>query len=465
MTLAADLRDWLYGFDLASVPVDIVEDGRRRLLDFIGLNFAAHGTPLGRSVHDGALAMSCGETQGPGARVIGFGTKLPPMSAALVNATLAHAMDFDDTHLATLVHPSAPVIATAFAIGERVGASGRDVLAMTIAGNEISCRLGMAAPGAFHARGLHPTSVLCTPVAALIAARMLGLDRKSALHAIGIACSQSSGILESYQDGTWVKTLHPGWAAHSGIAAAYLAQAGFTGPASGLDGRFGLLRAFLDGPSGSPDIAAVTCDLGEAWETRTNFYKLYPCAQVILPFVEMALEVHREGLEPDAIRTISVEIGERYIPVVCEPRETKIAPVTNTQARASIAYAVAAALVHGALDVTHYTQEAIQNPAVRALAARIFHAPLPTDPTVQGFPGAMTIELEAGGKRRLFHVSNSGHPNDPGTPQAVIAKFKANSAEVLGPARIENICSMVASVENIPSMNSLLDELDAARAG
>lgn len=461
MVLAADLRDWLYDFKLESAPNDILEDGRRRVLDFIGLNFAAYATPLGRSVHDGALAMSCGETTGSGASVIGFGTKLPPTNAALVNATLAHAMDFDDTHLATLVHPSAPVIATAFAIGERAGASGRDVLSMTIAGNEISCRLGMAAPGAFHAKGLHPTSVLCTPVAALIAARMLGLDREAALHAMGIACSQASGILESYQDGTWVKTLHPGWAAHSGIAAAYLAQAGFTGPASGLDGRFGILRALLEGPSGAPDIAAVTRGLGEDWETRTNFYKLYPCAQVILPFVEMALQARGEGFDPDSIREITVEIGARYIPVVCEPRETKIAPVTNTQARASIAYAVAAALVHGALDVRHYTQEAIGDPAVRALAAKIFHAPLSPDPAASGFPGAMTIETVTGGSRRLHHVSNSGHPNDPGTPQAVLAKFEANSAAALGPEGIENVCSRVSSMEFAPNIASLIECLRA----
>ncbi len=461
MFLASDLRDWVYDFDLESAPSDILEDGRRRVLDFIGLNFAACATPLGRSVHDGAVTLSGGQVSGPGARVIGFGTILPPANAALVNATLAHAMDFDDTHLATLVHPSAPVIATAFAIGERVGASGRDVLAMTIAGNEISCRLGMAAPGAFHAKGLHPTSVLCTPVAALIAARMLGLDRDGALHAMGIACSQSSGILESYQDGTWVKTLHPGWAAHSGIAAACLAQAGFTGPASGLDGRFGVLRALLDGPSGTPDIAAVTRGLGEAWETRTNFYKLYPCAQVILPFVEMALDARREGLDPDSIRAIKVEIGARYIPVVCEPRETKIAPVTNTQARASIAYAVAAALVHGALDVSHYTQEAIQDPAVRALAARIFHAPLSTDTSEPGFPGAMTIETGEGESRRRLHVSNSGHPNDPGTPQAVMAKFEANSAAVLKPEAFQRVGTMVSTIEVIPRIGLLIDRLRA----
>lgn len=461
MALAVELCDWIFDLDLESVPADVVADGRRRILDVVGLALATTRTPLGRAVREGGIALSGGAQSSGGARVVGFADRLPPANAAMINATLAHGMDFDDTHLATLVHPSAPIVSTALAIGEAFRISGREVLTAVIAGDEVSCRLGMAAPGAFHAKGLHPTSVLCTPVSALIAARLLELDRTTAVNAVGIACSQSSGLLESFQDGTWVKTLHPGWAAHAGIAAALLARAGFTGPATGLDGRFGLLRALLDGPSTRPDLAALRDGLGEHWENRSNFFKLYPCAHVILPFVEMALELREGGYTPANIARIDIEIGERYIPVVCEPREAKISPRTNTHARASLAYAVAAALVHGSLDVHSYSDAAIHDPAVKSFAARIFHRPLtvePTgEPTGEGFPGVLTATLRDGSETRLARVSRSGHPLDPGTPAAVAAKFNTNALTAITPAAADEIARTIGTIETVATIDRLAD--------
>jgi 2-methylcitrate dehydratase PrpD len=444
MTMAEVLRDWIYDFDLDRAPEDILSDGRLRVLDTFGLCLAAADTPLGRSIHTGALSLP--GAQGGDATVIGFGSRCPPQTAALVNGTLAHAMDFDDTHLPSLVHPSAPIVSVALALAEVFGRSGADVLAAVIAGNEAACRLGTATPGAFHRNGLHPTGILCTPIAAVVSARLMGLDRAQALNALGIACSQSSGVLESYKDGTWVKTLHPGWSAHAGIVAAYLAQSGFSGPATGLDGRFGVLRAMIDGPSTELDETAVTGDLGQRWETRANFYKLYPCAHVILPFIEMARAARGGSIDPDRIVRIIAEIPERYIPVVCEPRPEKIAPKTNTHARASLAYAVAAAMAHGRVGVEEYSDAAISDPAVLAIAQRVEHAPLDPVPEGDGFPGALTIEFADGTRERHVLVSRSGHPSEPGTPASVIRKFReiteTRLAEKSGNALLNSIITL-----------------------
>lgn len=452
MALAETLRDFIHRCTLDGLPADIAADGKRRLLDTVGLALAAADAPLGRAVLNGARAMGGGS----GARALGSGAVLAPADAALVNGTLAHAMDFDDTHLPSLVHPSAPVIAAALAAGEAADASGADVLAAVIAGNEAACRLGMAAPGAFHKTGLHPTGVLCAPVAALVAARLFGLSADAALHAAGIACSQASGILESYADGTWVKTLHPGWAAHAGIAAARLAGAGFTGPASGLDGRFGLLRSMLDGPDTVLDLDAVAGGLGDRWESRANFYKIHPCAQVILPVADLALAWRAEGLDPASIDAIALAVPARVIPVVCEPRDAKIAPRTGTHARASLAWCTARALLHGDLGIDAFGEAAAADPAVRALAAKATHGPLDPEPDGAGFAGALTLTFTDGRSERRTALSRRGHPQEADTPAAIDAKFTDCAGRALAPDRVTRLAAAIAGVEALPRIADLV---------
>ncbi len=452
MPLAETLRDFVYATDLASLPPDILDDGRRRILDVVGLALAAAEEPLGRAVLGGARAMG----GGGGAHALGSGAALNPADAAMVNGTLAHAMDYDDTHLPSLVHPSAPVVATALAVGEAAGASGAEVLAAVIAGNEAICRLGMAAPGAFHKTGLHPTGVLSAPGAALVAARLAGLSPEAALHACGIACSQASGILESYADGTWVKTLHPGWSAHAGIAAARLAGAGFTGPASGLDGRFGLLRAMLDGPDTALDLAAAADGLGDHWESRSNYYKIYPCAQVILPVADLALAWRAEGIDAADITAIHLEVPARVIPVVCEPREAKVAPRTGTHARASLAWCTARALLHGDLGIDAFSEDAAADPAVRALADKANHAPLDPEPDGDGFPGALTLTFADGRSERRAALSRRGHPGEADTPAAIDAKFRACARRMLDGPRTDALAAAIGAIEDAKSVAEVM---------
>jgi 2-methylcitrate dehydratase PrpD len=451
--MAATLTDWVRDFDEAQAPADILADGRTRLLDVIGLCLAAAPTPLGRSIHAGIADLY---GSGCGSNVIGYGTDCPAHLAAMVNGTLAHAMDFDDTHLPSLMHPSAPIAAAALALAERHRRTGHEVLMALIAGNEAACRLAMAVPGGFHAKGLHPTGILSAPVVAMVAARLMGLDRDKSINAVGIACSQASGLLESYKDGTWVKTLHPGWSAHAGIVAAHLAKAGFTGPSSGLDGRFGLLRAMLDGPATVLDEAAVTGDLGTIWQSRTNFYKLYPCAQVILPFIELALQMRPSLPDPASLTRISIEIPAYCIPVVCEPRQEKIAPRTNTQARASVAYAVAVALARGRVGVDAYSDSAIFETDVLDIARLVEHAPFDTVPDGEGFAGAITVEWQGGSSGRRVRVSRSGHPEEADTRRAVTQKFLDLAGPLLGPDRAESLVDAVNAIEKHSEIRGLI---------
>ncbi len=388
MTPTQTLATWLHTL---AVPAHVRDDAKLRLLDTIAVAQAALPSPLATAVRTAADALG----QGDQATLIGGGRSTAAL-AALVNGTLAHALDFDDTHAASVMHPSAPAVATALAMAEATDATGARLLDGIAAGIEIAVRLGLVAPGAFHAAGQHPTGTLGTIAAAMVAAWFLDLPPDRIAAAAGIAGSQASGILEAYADGTWSKTLHPGWAAHAGIAAAHLAAAGFTGPATVLEGRYGLFRAHL--PAGTPlDLSVLTEGLGQRWHALDTAAKLYPNAHAIHAFIEGALALR---VPPDQVAAIELEVPAAFAGQIAEPRAAKLTPRTPTHARASLFYAVAAALIDGDVAMRHYEQGAIARPDLLALAARMTHVVVHPPGPIR-FQGALTLRTADG--RTLRH--------------------------------------------------------------
>eukprot|EP01037_Dinobryon_pediforme_P004283 gene4283-4333_t len=338
--LATTLARFAANLRFEDLPEEVVADARLRILDTLGVIMAATHSPTAAAIRRAARALGTGHT----AQIVGSTNTTTPSLAALVNGTVAHALDFDDTHNASVMHPSVVSVPAALAMVQALGGTGADLILAVAIGNEIGCRLGLAAPGAFHAAGLHPTSVLGTPAAALIAGRLLGLSEAQLVHAAGITASQGSGVLEAYSDGTWSKTLHPGWAAHAGIVAATLAQEGFTGPESGLDGAYGLFRTHVQSPGYAFDFDATTRDLGTQWHMLETAYKLYPCAHSIHAFAEAALALRQtHQLDATQIVSVALDIPEGFIGQIAEPIDAKMAPRTPTHARASVFYAAASA--------------------------------------------------------------------------------------------------------------------------
>ena len=431
MTPSRHAAEWLHA--LGPLPAPVAADARLRLLDTLAVAAAAAPLPIGQAVRRGAAALG----QGTQAGLIGGGRSTPAL-AALVNGALAHALDFDDTHAASVMHPSAPAIATALAMAEATGATGDRLLTGIAAGIELNCRLGLVAPGAFHGVGQHPTGALGTLSAAMIAAWFLGLTPDGIVAAAGIAASQSSGVLEAYADGTWSKTLHPGWAAHAGIAAAHLAAAGFTGPETALDGRYGVFRAHL--PAATPlDFAALTDGLGTRWHMLDTAFKLYPNAHAIHAFIECALAL---AVEPTQIVHIEAEIPSWFAGQIAEPRAAKIAPRTTTHARASLFYALACACIDGAVAMAHYQDDAIRRPDLLAFAARIHHRVTDVPGPIR-FCGALTLHTTDG--RTLRHAID--HANGTG-PRG------------LGRAAVERKARLVAPGPEIERIIAALDHID-----
>ncbi|MDO8836676.1 MAG: MmgE/PrpD family protein, partial [Vicinamibacterales bacterium] len=259
----------------ASLPREVVESFTHRVLDTLGICAAA--TALDTSAMATRVAAAWG---GSGeATVIGHPGRLPAPAAAFVNGVLAHSLDYDDTHLPSVLHPSASIVPAALAVGEATKASATEVAAAAAVGYEICIRTGMAGydrelgNSVFFERGWHATSICGTLACAVVAAKLYGLDATGIGHALGIAASMGSGIIEGNRAGGSVKRMHCGWAAHAGIVAAQMAAAGFTGPVSALEGRFGFYQAFC---SGQFRVHELTDGLGETWCLPDIFYKPYP---------------------------------------------------------------------------------------------------------------------------------------------------------------------------------------------
>jgi len=451
VTLGTQLADWAAGLRFDDLPAEIVADCRLRLLDTLGVALAAAPLPIGTAVRKAGRAMGGGDK----ATVLGEGTRNSAANAALVNGTLAHAMDFDDTHNESVMHPSAPAVAAALAACEAVHASGRELIVGIAIGNELGCRLGLITPGAFHGVGLHPTSVLGAPAATAAVGRLWHLSAAQIASGFGISASQASGVLEAYSDGTWSKTLHPGWAAHAAIVAGHLAQAGFTGPATAFEGRYGIYNALL--PAGTKmNLAAATVGLGQVWTCLDTAFKLYPNAHAIHAFIEGALLLRAEHkLSADQIRSVELAVPAEFVGQIAEPRDAKLAPRTSTHARASVFYAVAAALVDGKVDAAHYEGDTFRRPDLLAMAQRIVARIVPAGDTIR-FSGDVTIHRNDGPAVSTSIAEADGTGSRRLDESRVVGKFTATAGSVLAPAARDRLAETILSVDRLDDLTSLV---------
>jgi 2-methylcitrate dehydratase PrpD len=287
MTLSQQLVSKLRSLLPDAIPPDVQDAAKLHLLDAIGVGLAAAATGPGAPYLKAAPALN--GAGGP-ASIFGSGDGFAAATAALANGGMIHALEYDDTHTGSIVHGSSVLAAAALAAAEHAGTNGDDLLAAYIMGWEVMIRVGLAAPGKFQRQGFQITSVAGTLGAALVAAELLRLDDAQCVNALGIALSQSSGVFEFLTNGSTVKSLHAGWAAHGGIVAATLAEAGLTGPATAFEGQFGLFRRFAMDTEAAGRFGAAIETLGAEWHLPNAAFKFYPCCHYIHPFIE-ALEI------------------------------------------------------------------------------------------------------------------------------------------------------------------------------
>jgi 2-methylcitrate dehydratase PrpD len=433
-----------------AIPEEVVEAAKLHILDTIGCGLAAHALDAAPAARE---AMTEPGISGP-ATVIGVTGGLPAADAALVNGVACHALDFDDTHTGAIAHVSVVVAPATLAAAQSERASGADVLAAAVAGNEIVTRLGMAVGSAFHARGFHPTSVCGVFGATAAVARVRGLDAEAAVNALGIAGSMASGLMEYLADGSSTKQLHPGWAAHAGIIASRLAAHGGTGPSSIIEGRFGLYRAFIG--RDDVDIATQLADLGERWETPRIAFKPYPACHYVHASVDATAEAIAETpIRIEDIEEIVALSTEAGVSLVLEPLADKHRPRTAYEAKFSLPYSIASLLVRGKVDVSTYTEAAISEQDVLELASKVRYEIKGYDTFPQALPGGVRIRLRDGRTLEADLPYQRGGPDNPMTAGQVREKFRANAALALADSDVEMLEEAVMTLERRDNLQAL----------
>jgi 2-methylcitrate dehydratase PrpD len=410
--LADQFVDWAWDLTTADLPPEAIRAARRHLLDGWGCALAAARLGTARP----ALEVACQATSPEDASVPGLSVRLPVSNAAFAIGALVHALDFDDTHPVALVHPTAVILPVLSAVGQLTGADSRELETAAICGYEFVIRLGAAVPHGFHARGFHATSVCGVFAATLVTARLLGLSRGQAVSALGIAGSAAAGSMEFLAAGTETKALHPALAAQAAVTAARLAAAGATGPGSILEGRYGLFPAYLQ-TSPPADLAS---DLGDRWEVTRIDLKPYPCCHLSHATLDALGD---SGCRADDIESCVIDLPEASVPIVAEPRPSKVRPRTPYEAKFSLPWTAAALLIDGSVTVDTFTD--IARPEVSRLADQITVRPVRFDRPPATAIGKARLRTRSG----VIADAVGTRPGHADHDAAAVEKFVANAGD------------------------------------
>lgn len=293
------------------------------------------------------------------ATIVGRPESADAPTAAFMNAMTANFFDFDDTHASTVIHPTAPVLASALAIGEMTGASGAETVHAFILGAEVACRIGMAVSPTHYARGWHITSTCGVFGAAVAAAKILGLNAQQTWNALGIAASQSAGSIENLT--YFPKNVSVGNAARNGLLSALLAKEGCEAAPAAIEGRFGWARIMGD----DIRVSEATIGLGQNWELLNNTFKPYPTGVVFHSAIDASLSLHGQINVPEAVTEI-VLLGHQLL----ADRGDRIV-LTPADARVSAQHCIASSLVRGSCTLNEFNDAALADPMISAMREKI----------------------------------------------------------------------------------------------
>ncbi len=436
------------------IPAEVSLRARHLMLDAIGCAMASRredfALKFSASVH--ALA---GDTTAMAAslrRVVGFGDGLPLRDAAMLNAILMHGLDYDDTHMAGVVHLTVSILPTVLAIASQRGASGSDMLTAYIAGVEAGARIATAARGGFHTQGFHPTGLVGAFASSLAAGRLMGLDAAQLVHAQGAALSMASGSLQFIEDGAWTKRIHPGWAAQAGISAATFAQHGIVAPQAPYTGRYGLYASHLGTASASKtDFASATAGLDTEggisdWELPKIAIKPFAMCHFVHAATDAAITLHGQGIDIGAIEAIEVLVPGAAVELVCEPADRKRRPQNEYDAKFSLPYAVVSGLMRGRLGLKELQPAAYLDETARALMDKVRYRVDPDSTFPKHYSGEVRVTLQDGSERRQREAVNRGHADRPVTNADVCVKFMENATLHFSRSHAEAVCDQVLAL-------------------
>jgi 2-methylcitrate dehydratase PrpD len=451
MKIGATQRLARFALELSprQIPSEAIDRAKDCILDTIAVSLYGSTKPWSRSVIE--LVQDAGMSGH--STVMGEGWKAHPGQATLANGVMAHAFELDNVRQPGAgVHPGATAFLPALAIAEDKKADGRALLGAFVAGCEVMSRIGVAAGNSLERRGFHAPGLTGTFGSAVAAGRLLGLNERQMINAMGIAGSYSGGLLEfsRSQDGAMVKRLHLGKAAEGGVTAALLASRGFAGPESVLEGKFGFCRTFSD----SPKLSRLTHRLGEDFETLNICIKRCAChINAHAPIEALQRLREKSRIQPDDIQEIVVAGIEKLV-----THHAIYRPQDVMAAQYSIPFCVALSLYFDPTDPGSFDDERLQDKRVLAMMRKVR---LKVDPEIEkkGWDRAARVTVRTGKRERHSElvVRFKGTPQNPLSASEVEDKARKLTRAILSETRLERLVDAVRHLETIKDLSSLGD--------
>ena len=433
-----------------ALPPEVVQQTKGLFMDFLAVALG------GRQVAESSAPIMQGMVDLTGgakgkSTVLGEADRYPAHYAAMMNATLAHSMDYDDTHRVAIMHTGAPMFATLLALGEEHGVSGKEFLAAAVAGYDIANKIGKAHGPAMHHRGFHPTATTGIFACTAAGARLMGLGEKEAANAMGLNVSQAAGSQQFLVDGAWNKRLHTGLTAHNAILSLVMARRGYYGGSGPIEGKFGYFNLYSNDEL---DASAALAGLGSEWEVMNMAVKPYPCCRYNHATIDAVRDIVQEqGLGPADIDAINIEMGPTGYDLVANPPGEKRRPGNIVEGQFSIYFAAAAA----ALDP--YTWDSyglLGSPEAERLMDVTTVGVDESDDTM----GSRVEVVAAGGRRTRRAVPlPKGEPENPMSWDEMEAKFTEWADGVIGPEKAGAVVKAIGGLEGLGSIRELTDDL------
>ena len=444
-TLTAKLAGFFLSLKTEDLPLEVKQKTRELISDTIGVGLAG-------SVHaEGRPALEIVLESG-GARestIWGYPEKAPSHMAALVNGTFTHCIEMDDTHRTTYLHAGACVLPAALAVGEKVGARGKDLLFAVAAGYETTIRIALSVSPEHRLKGFHTTATVGGFGAAMAASLLLNLDVSQMVNAMGLAGTQAAGLFQFLYDGSMAKRFHPGRSAQSGILAALLASKGFTGSPEILEGDYGFGKVMSD--RFDPD--AVSNRLGNRWHILEMGIKPYSACRFCHAPIEAALKIRKEpGFDPGQVKSIEVH-GSKQLFDQTGNQSLK----TVMAAQLSTPFSAALALATGG-TMPEDVEKGLNDPEIIDLARRVS---VVIDDSLPQTARDITLKANmiSGGEKRVSIALPLGEPERPIPPQLLRNKFLHLSGPVLGKRNSENLYNTLMTIDEMDDLEALYSAL------
>jgi len=429
MSVSRVMANWVNKLSFNDIPQNVITQTKFRILDIVGAMLGGSNLELIEQVKKATFHTN---SKNELIQIPGCSEYSDLQGAILLMGTMGCVLEYDDSHLSTGIHASTPIVSTSIALSQQLGSSGKELIKAVLIGNELTCRLGIAAPGKFHRIGFHPTAVLSTFGSCYSATALMNLPVGAIINAVGICGSFSSGIMASWQDGTSAKSLHAGWSGAAGLSASHFASHGISGPEEVYEGRFGFYKTHIQDENYEVDYESILDRLGSHWEVLNIVPRAYPCGHYIQPYVAAAVKIANDNkLNINEILEVKCLVPDYWVPLICEPREEKIKPTTSWHARYSMQFCVASSLINQGFDKNSLSTTSLSNGEILALTNKVVYSVDSALANRNRWSGEVIITYKNGAKLKHRVDDLLGTPQNPMSEEDLINKFLHNSAGVI----------------------------------